>query len=122
MPLGLHIWRYAKDGQWRTWTVKTEEVARYRVVLGKCTLRAGKDGSTTKLGSFTKGDIVEVLRIATNKCSGRWHGLTVLQTLTPPTVLSGTMRAELIGHFEPCMTDIYLHIDAHMADYIRTHP
>ena len=23
---------------------------------------------------------------------------------------SGTMRAELIGHFEPCMTEIYLHI------------
>ena len=31
--------------------------------------------------------------------------------------LPGTMRAELIGHFEPCMTEIYLHID-----YIRTHP
>ena len=30
------------------------------------------------------------------------------------------MRAELIGHFKPCMTDIYLHIDARMADYIRT--
>ena len=28
----------------------------------------------------------------------------------------GTMRAELIGHFQPCMTDIYLHIDARMAD------
>ena len=33
-----------------------------------------------------------------------------------------TMRAELIGHFQPCMTDIYLHIDARMADYIRTQP
>ena len=33
-----------------------------------------------------------------------------------------TMRAELIDHFEPCMTEIYLHIDARMADYIRTHP
>ena len=33
-----------------------------------------------------------------------------------------TMRVELIGHFKPCMTDIYLHIDARMADYIRTHP
>ena len=33
-----------------------------------------------------------------------------------------TMRAELIGDFEPCMTEIYLHIDARMADYIRTHP
>ena len=33
-----------------------------------------------------------------------------------------TMRAELIGHFKPCMTDIYLHVDARMADHIRTHP
>ena len=33
-----------------------------------------------------------------------------------------TVRAELIGHCQPCMTDIYLHIDALMADYIRTHP
>ena len=32
------------------------------------------------------------------------------------------MRVELIGHFEPCMTEIYLHLDARMADYIRTHP
>ena len=32
------------------------------------------------------------------------------------------MRAELIGNFEPCMTEIYLHIDARMADYIHTHP
>ena len=33
-----------------------------------------------------------------------------------------TMRAELIGHFQPWMAEIYLHIDARMADYIRTHP
>ena len=33
-----------------------------------------------------------------------------------------SMRVELIGHFKPCMTEIYLHIDARMADYIRTHP
>ena len=33
-----------------------------------------------------------------------------------------TMRAELIGHFKACMTEIYIHIDARMADYIRTHP
>ena len=26
--------------------------------------------------------------------------------------LDDTMRAELIGHFEACMTEIYLHIDA----------
>ena len=32
------------------------------------------------------------------------------------------MRVELIGHCKPCMTEIYLHIDARMADYIRTHP
>ena len=32
------------------------------------------------------------------------------------------VRAELIGHFEACMTEIYLRIDARMADYIRTHP
>ena len=32
------------------------------------------------------------------------------------------MRVELIGHFQPCMTEIYLYIDARMADYIRTHP
>ena len=31
------------------------------------------------------------------------------------------MRAELIGQFKPCMTDIYLHIDARMADYMATH-
>ena len=33
-----------------------------------------------------------------------------------------TVRAELIGLFEPCTTDIYLHIYAHMGDCIRTHP
>ena len=32
------------------------------------------------------------------------------------------MRSDIIGHFKPCMTEIYLHIDARMADYIRTHP
>ena len=35
---------------------------------------------------------------------------------------SRTMRVDIIGHFEPCMTEIYLHIDARVADYIRTHP
>ena len=29
------------------------------------------------------------------------------------------MRGELIGHVKSCMTDIYLHIDARVADYIR---
>ena len=32
------------------------------------------------------------------------------------------MRVQLIGHFEPCMTEIYLHIDARMADYMAPHP
>eukprot|EP01048_Picozoa_sp_COSAG05_P008990 COSAG05_NODE_711_length_7822_cov_11.919720_14_plen_60_part_00 len=32
------------------------------------------------------------------------------------------MRAEIIDYLKPCMTDAYLHIDARMADYIRTHP
>ena len=35
---------------------------------------------------------------------------------------TGTMRADIIGHFQPCMNEIYLHIDARMADYIRAHP
>ena len=39
-----------------------------------------------------------------------------------PQETQSTMRVELIGHFQPCMTDIFLHIDARMADYIRTHP
>ena len=37
-------------------------------------------------------------------------------------VRPSTMRVELIGHFKPCMTEIYLHIDARMAYYIHTHP
>ena len=32
------------------------------------------------------------------------------------------MRAELFGHFKARMTEIYLHIDARMAYYIRTRP
>ena len=35
---------------------------------------------------------------------------------------SCTMRADIIGHFEACMTEIYLHIVARMADYMATHP
>ena len=33
-----------------------------------------------------------------------------------------TMRVELIGNSKPCMTEIYIYIDARMADYIHTHP
>ena len=32
------------------------------------------------------------------------------------------VRVDIIGHFEPCMTEISLYIDARMAEYIRTHP
>ena len=33
-----------------------------------------------------------------------------------------TMRAELIGHFQPCMTDIYLHIvRAHLLRSLQAH-
>ena len=42
------------------------------------------------------------------------------QRITIP--LPSTMRAEFIGHFEACMTEIYIHIDARMADYMVTHP
>ena len=33
-----------------------------------------------------------------------------------------TMRAELIVRFKPCMTEIYLKVDARISDYIHTHP
>ena len=46
--------------------------------------------------------------------------LHVLQLLS--LTRQTTVRAELIGHYQPCMTEIYLHIDARMADYIHTHP
>ena len=57
------------------------------------------------------------------RCSERHLRLDrpVFVTTTQPRRAS-TMRAELVGHFEPCMTEIYLHIYARMADYIRTHP
>ena len=51
------------------------------------------------------------------------QGLSPAQPIETIThIHSATMRVELIGHFKPCMTDIYLHINARMADYIRTHP
>ena len=37
----------------------------------------------------------------------------IIQSLVLPADLR--VRAELIGHVEPCMTEIYLHIDARMA-------
>ena len=32
------------------------------------------------------------------------------------------MRVHIIGHLQTCMTEIYLHIVARMADYMDTHP
>ena len=32
------------------------------------------------------------------------------------------VRVHIIGHLQPCMTEIYIHIDARMADYMDTHP
>ena len=36
--------------------------------------------------------------------------------------LTRRSREQFGVRFEPCITEIYLHIDARMADYIRTHP
>ena len=45
----------------------------------------------------------------------RTHYTTVLD-------LDLRVRVHIIGHLQPCMTDIYLHIVARMADYMDTHP
>ena len=51
------------------------------------------------------------------------HPLDLKEPLYPLTHCPlSTMRAELIGHFKACMTEIYLHIDARVVDYIHTHP
>ena len=39
-----------------------------------------------------------------------------LLVLLPPLLESGD-QLQQIGHFKACMTEIYLHIDARMADY-----
>ena len=46
----------------------------------------------------------------------------LLFRLTEAQVNSSTLRVQLIGHFKACMPEIYLHIDARMADYMATHP
>ena len=35
----------------------------------------------------------------------------------PPPLLESGDQLQQIGHFKSCMTEIYLHIDARMADY-----
>ena len=58
----------------------------------------------------------------------RWRGIKISRprhiyyVRTRACACCPAMRVDIIGHFKPCMTDIYLHIDARMADYIRTHP
>ena len=32
------------------------------------------------------------------------------------------VRVHIIGHLQPCITEIYLHIVARMADYMEAHP
>ena len=39
----------------------------------------------------------------------------------PSRIKSSLSVCHNTGHFKPCMTDNYLHINARMADYIRTH-
>ena len=61
-----------------------------------------------------------VLCSVTQHSVGRTTGTASARCAT--VSLLATMRAGIIGHLKPCMTNIYLHIDARMADYIRTHP
>ena len=41
---------------------------------------------------------------------GRVHGVVGESSMPTPLHVRSTMRVELIGHFKPCMTEIYLHI------------
>ena len=53
----------------------------------------------------------------------RLGGAVVLKHVVPDDRRhQRTMRVELVGYFKPCMTEIYIHIDAREADYIHTHP
>ena len=47
----------------------------------------------------------------------------LLRRLLNSRVVRGTMVVMVVMVIpKTCTTDIYLHIDARMADYIRTHP
>ena len=52
-----------------------------------------------------------------------WNALASMHLDVRTRILASLSRYpfELIGQFQPCMTYIYLHIDARMADYISHH-
>ena len=56
-------------------------------------------------GSFNRNLIVHCTRAFVD--CGQWFECAKMQEVT--------RLVRLIGHFEPCMTEIYLHIDARMA-------
>ena len=60
----------------------------------------------------------EILSALAEQAIGN-HAVPVSDASPPVSV---TMRVELIGHFKPCMTEIYLHSVARMADCMATHP
>eukprot|EP01043_Picozoa_sp_COSAG02_P022485 COSAG02_NODE_1170_length_14123_cov_9.614946_10_plen_761_part_00 len=53
-----------------------QSIGKYRV-LGKCTVREGKSGETTKLGEYPKGTILDIVEEAVNA-----NGLAVVRTTT----------------------------------------
>ena len=59
----------------------------------------GKDGD----GKVGVGEVTAALTVP-------WH------RLVPKTATHIRVRVQLIGHFKPCTTEIYLHIVARMAD------
>eukprot|EP01048_Picozoa_sp_COSAG05_P004359 COSAG05_NODE_230_length_13364_cov_33.748662_14_plen_100_part_00 len=77
-----------------------------------------RPGDAYLLGVFNMLQSLSFMRRNVNGGVGRVVG----KSTTMVRLFGTTMRAKLIGHFQTCMTDIYLHIDARMTDYIRTHP
>ena len=68
-------------------------------------------------GGRSRGTREKVLRAALQLAATRLRYAAEIDPESWPL----QVRVAIIGHFNPCMTDIYLHIDARMADYIRTH-
>ena len=74
--------------------------------------RGGDRAAELDLGSMMmmKGPVSAInktMALALLEQQGIHHGRGGPVLRTPR---GGTMRVELIGHFKPCMTDIYLHI------------
>eukprot|EP01048_Picozoa_sp_COSAG05_P010105 COSAG05_NODE_872_length_6839_cov_16.232938_4_plen_226_part_00 len=82
-----------------------------------CTRVARSDGAA----GARREKIPAAAKAAAATAASRRKGGNAGQQVTL-SFASCTMRAELTDHFQPCMTDIDLHIDARTADYIRTHP